>query len=507
MVMNHAMQRTRVTRVVLGAVCLAALASCELVADVYGLKVGTDGGASDATMPGFDASGVQKDCGLCGVGKHDAGKPPGSGSGSGTRDASKDQTSTDAGVDTGTDANHPIDTGVDAPPVDSGRDSGPPLCTSNAECSPATPHCDPDGGTCGACVGNDDCTGYEYLPICINATGMCGCSSGGTQVQACTCDGGSQVTSCPDHQWMGCASLTEIETCSSSCTPPTPGSCGGGSPNCLQGTCSSNPICTLPFTVSGTQQNPYNQPMQIGYMLVGGGGGGGGNGNAYGGGGGGSSAIVAGDTIIVAAGGAGGGGGSSPEGVSATPVIGLGTFSLAANASVAVYVGGGGGGGTGGGGGGGGSGYFAGGGGSLPGGGAGGTAAVGAAGTGTIQGTAGAGTTGGNGGNTTCGGKGGNSTAGGGMLMEASCTSFGGGGGSVGGGGGEANATSYPGGAPGVGGAPLSGGGGVGAGKYSPSPPLSSAAGQGGAALQGGNAGYVMLQFVAPNGTCPSEGL
>ena len=355
--------------------------------------------------------------------------------------------------------------------------------------------------------------------------------------------------------------------------PENCGSCGSrcapASPFCSRGGCAT--VCTTTVTSALSEPNPYGQAITVAYSMVGGGGGGPGsygpgiNTNVCaGGGGGGSSAIVAAGAVVDVA--AGGGGGASTEtsgqvGGSGTAVSG--SFDLALQATLAVYVGGGGGGAYADKGGGGASGYYGGGGGSgdLPGGGGidgglvyfdagavfcggggGGSDLGGAAGEvtgdpsvgGPVAGIAGGEDSGGNGGGSIGvlypgqsnwgGGNGGNGDNGGPPNGYFEAYGAGGGGGGFGGGGGgggcEGPVYYYgicdgaAGGSEGMNGQTLpgEGPGGLGATTWAAATTLPGAAGAGGVWVipgsgpwafgSGGNAGLVILTYTPPDGVC-----
>lgn len=263
--------------------------------------------------------------------------------------------------------------------------------------------------------------------------------------------------------------------------------------------------CTKVVTSTLSETNPYTTDVAITYSMIGGGGGGGGAGtfaptDHMGGGGGGSSAITSGAFSAVAAGGAGSDG-TGPAGANGT--YASASFTLSAGASIAVTVGGGGGGGFQFGGGGGGAGDYGGGGGGSygSGGGGGGSTSVGGAGGGGRGVSAGSGQAGGNGYNSSFGygGTGGTSLGAGGSAGRFG----GGGGGGFGGGGGGYASAGGSNGASGSG-AAGAGAGGLGANTWSAATSFPAAAGAGAPASthKGGNAGFVMLTYKSPNGSC-----
>jgi hypothetical protein len=288
------------------------------------------------------------------------------------------------------------------------------------------------------------------------------------------------------------------------------------------------PFCTPTVTFLFQTSNTYGHALTIGYQMVGGGGGAGsscGGGGFSVGGGGGSSAILSDATLVaVAAGGAGGPSGMGADGGAALSGangdVVTGTFNLAHDATLSVYVGGGGGGGTSEGevgatcsGGGGGSGYY--------GGGGGGVSAVPCSLDGSVCESSGGGVQGGlgagggvNGGSGFGGGGGpgfsmsGIDVSGGGGGGDGNegglgASQGGGGGGGFGAGGGNGNGSGGGGGSYGglgVCGEGFEGCGGVseGAVTWTTATVLPSAAGVAG----GGNGGLVILTYTPPDGVC-----
>jgi hypothetical protein len=357
-----------------------------------------------------------------------------------------------------------------------------------------------------------------------NTTGWSNDADGTSCGAANVCSGGSCIVGCfIDSSVFTSGTTNPGDTCQT-CQPYSnttnwgnvqDGTLCGPDSLCISGTCSVAQLCTVAVGVSLNETSPYGDPITLNYTMVGGGGGaGGGSGYWAAGGGGGSSALLTGYTVINVASGGNGGvdSGSVVPGGNGTTVTG--TYTLAPGANLTAYVGGGGGGGGWDYGGGGGSGYFGGAGGEELGyetaGGAGGGSSGGVGINGAGSGSSFAGGTGG--GIATPGGTG--ATGGpGGPQWDT-----GGGGGGFGGGGGACTNDDQT--LPSAGGS--SGGtaanvtpvnsftnngtslGGLGSTTWAGATSLPAAAGAGGAseAGQGGNAGFIILTYLTPTGTC-----